>query len=68
MLCQVLWIPSAVWNQREISGGSSIIDSDSGVNITNETTIYKKTDGDDSNPAASKAAVSSIGQRVLQLQ
>jgi hypothetical protein len=69
MLCQVLWIPSAVWNQWGFSGGSSSIDSDiGGYNITNETTIYKKTDGDDSNPTTSKAAVSSIGQRMLPLQ
>lgn len=61
MLCQVLWIPSAVWNQWGF-------DSDSGGTNTNETTIYKKKDGDDSNSATSRAAVSSIGRRVLPLQ
>jgi hypothetical protein len=63
LLCQVLWIPSAVWNQRGFDG-----DGDNGGNSTKETTLYKKTDGDDSNPATSKAAVSSIERRVLPLQ
>jgi hypothetical protein len=63
ILCQVLWIPSAVWNQWGFGS-----DGDDGGNIANETTIYKKADGDDSNPATSKAAVSSIGRRVLPLQ
>jgi hypothetical protein len=42
MLCQVLWIPSAVWDQLAF-------DSDSEGKVADEPTIYKKTDGDDSN-------------------
>jgi hypothetical protein len=69
MLCQVLWVPSAVWNQWGFASGIRSIcnDGDSGGNFTEETTIYKKTDGDDSNPAASKVAVSSIEREQMLL-